>query len=278
MPTPRRLTAALAQRPTPLVVLAILVFGASAVLMSIQLFLLDLPLMGVAALLAGSGFILMTWKLQSIGVMIKDLQRRMAVLVSSAPPSPPSPPSSTSPPPIAESPTTPESARPSPTPEPPVEDETAHQLFRLLYGRGSVDVRMRRRVALVGSSELRDRLAAQGSVIPLHPRISVAELERTIPDTLIVEEDAIDSGPWRGALDPQGAALLAELRTAVEWTQSNDGAIFVLPATGARKAGAQSLRRDTVVLDKEAIAGLPLDSPPSLLSVLAAHRHGQSTA
>ncbi|WP_199711049.1 hypothetical protein [Tessaracoccus antarcticus] len=278
MPTPRRLTTALAQRLTPVVALAIVVFGVAAILAAAQLFLLTLPLMGLAALLTGSGFILLTWKLQSIGVTTKALQRRMDVLATSAQPPPPLPPSSSSSPPTPEAPEPPAVASPSPAPEPPRGDATAHHLVRLIHGGGSAEAPLRRRIALVGSTALRDRLTAHGSVIPLHPRMSVAELEQATPDTLVVEEDAIDSGPWIGALDPQGAELLAELRTAVEWMRRNDGAVVVLPASGARKAGAQSLRTDTVVLDEATMAAQRVDAPPSLLSALAAHRHGQPTA
>ncbi len=124
------------------------------------------------------------------------------------------------------------------------------RLFAATHGFGAPDVSnvTARSVALVGSNALAERLAAHFTVQRLHPRLSRAELEHARPTTLIVEEDALDSGPWAGALDPHGSSLLSELQMAQSWMSRHAGVNYVLPATNRTHAAAPILYEDAVVL------------------------------
>lgn len=295
---------ALKKQLTPLIALTMTLIGAASIAAALQLFLLGLPAAGVSALLAGAGLVLLTWKIQVTSVTSKELQRQFkvaslprtaaapvaaAVVPAAAPPVAVAAVQPAAQPDIAEK------LRRIGTYSPPLggptgsgrsaagvapDPDSAFKLFAATHGMGApaASVSSPRAIALVGSDELAAVLEGYGSVYRLHPSLSAAEMEHARPVTLVVEEDALNSGPWTGALEPQGARLLLELRVAMAWMRRNTGAIYVVSATGRTGATAAAMRSDTIIIDDDFHAQLKPGGPQSLAAVLATHRAGEDTA
>lgn len=259
-----RTTAALRRRLTlPVVFIALFFLGAS-ILGSIELFLTDLPLAGVAALLLGGGLLLLTWKVQGSNTATREQLRKILAMTVSP---------TTAPVPVEVPPASGAAHQPKATHRDEAslsEAMASYKLHALLHG-APAGTPSRRRIAFIGSPALGEELTGIGRVVRLHPRMSVAEIEHAMPDTLVMEEGAFDRGPWIGALSAHGSQLLAELCSAVQLMRHYDAAVFVLASPDQQQAGATALRRDTIVLDRSTVARLSPDTPSPLMSVLASH-------
>ncbi len=151
------------------------------------------------------------------------------------------------------------------------------RLFAATTGFGSPDVSdvTPRSIALVGSDALAERLRSRFTVQRLHPRVSAAELAHARPATLVVEEDSLDGGPWAGALDPAGSALLTEIRQAQQSIRDADGICYVIPGRRAR-LGAPALRAEAMVV-AESVRGEDGGRAP-LLDILLEHSDSKAAS
>ncbi len=266
---------------TPVLAVTGLALGLGTVLISVELFLQELPIAAVGVLLLGFAAAMQAWKQQATITILHGVRRRIAQLFTSgstaarpAPPTtPPAPPAAPTPalapaPASRPEPDTASKLRQIGTWTPPKTSYSAthgrnaasvtsdpdapFRLFAATSGFGAPEVSnvTRRAIALVGSDTMAERLSPHFTVQRLHPRLSAAELEHARPTTLIIEEDALSTGPWAGALEPHGSALLMELRVAQAWMRRNAGINYVLPATRAAHIAAPALRADTIVLEE----------------------------
>ncbi|MCC2594540.1 hypothetical protein LKO27_14130 [Tessaracoccus sp. OS52] len=285
-------------------VATIMLIALAVALAAVQLMLLAMPLAAAAVVALGGAIAVMAFKVHVSSATSRSVERRVKLLttarsVPSAAPvvNPPAPVGSATPaPPPAPTRTTAEKLRTvgTYTPQKVAAESTAgrvaasvtpdpdapYRLFAATHGMGNPDTSAvsRRVLALVGSDRLAAVLADAGDVHRLHPGVSAAEIEHAQPSALIIEEDALNSGPWVGAVDPHGSKLLLELRVAMAWMRRNSGSIFVIPATGAQGLAATAMRADTITIDREFIASLSPEDPPSLYRTLAQYAAGGTPA
>lgn len=128
--------------------------------------------------------------------------------------------------------------------------KASFRLYTAIHGTGASDNlgATRQSVAMVGSSALADHLATEFMVHRLHPRLSSAELDSSLSSAFVVEEDALDDGPWAGALEPHGSSLFSELQAVKNWMERNHGVSYVLSATGSPRPAAEALRAGSTVI------------------------------
>lgn len=303
---PTRGLAALRKQLTPLMTVTILLIGAASLAAAVQFFLLDLPAAALAAVLAGAGVALLAWKIQVTSLTGKTLERQLKLLAAArtaaAAPHPPITAAPVVPTAPVTAPAPPERSLEDKlrvvgtyTPPPNVQTtggpgrlaagvaadpDAPFRLFAATHGFGAppASLTSSRAIALIGSGHLAETLGAHGSVYRLHPSLTAAELEHARPSALVVEEDALNSGPWCGALDPHGAKLLLEIRVAMAWMRRHTGAIYVVTSTGRAAVSAAAMRADTILIDDDFTLRQADGGPASLATVLAAHRGKEGVA
>lgn len=255
--------------------------GLAGGLAALDSFLAARPLLAVAALLATGSAAWFVWKIHAISLGIRDLRRRPAL--SSATAAAPAAPAPVQPQPVGVTEKLrtigefhPERAQGASAGRQAAAVSTDPDAAFRLYAatqRTSGSPRVGRSLGVVGTDALVQKLAMHGTVQRLHPSLSAAEMAKSQPDVLIVEEDALVGGPWRGALESHGGKLLLELRVAMATMRRLQRPIYVIAATGIPGLAAAGLRADTILVD-DAYADEVLrpDAPPSLLATMAGHR------
>ncbi len=108
-----------------------------------------------------------------------------------------------------------------------------------------------RKVALIGSLALRQLLEEDFYVVPLHPGLSEAQFEAESPTCLIIEEAALQHGPWGTALSATGTALLEEILTVRNKATSNALHVYVLPSNLIEVSTHLLRSRATVLVDHQ---------------------------
>ncbi len=153
--------------------------------------------------------------------------------------------------------------------------------FRLVAAtqRASEPGRVGRTIIALASHDVESLLASHGVVHRLHPSMSAGEIAKLDPQLLVIEEDALDSGPWKGVLAPQGSQLLVELRAAIDDITARGGVVYTLPSRGVPGLAVKAIRsRSSVIDDLLGEKASVNDMPDSLLRDLGRYRHDSGLA
>lgn len=143
-----------------------------------------------------------------------------------------------------------------------------------------------RKVAVVASQSLKKHLQDSFHVISLHPGLAEAQFEAENPSCLIIEEAALQDGPWSTALSATGTALFQEILGVRNRAAANGLQIYVLPSNLIEVSTRVLRSRASVLVDyeygQEFIAtqhNSPKDKiTPGVISSLVAYRRDHSKA
>lgn len=120
-----------------------------------------------------------------------------------------------------------------------------YRLFAATHGYGGALQQHsdQRRVAVIAPKETGVLVDGHAESVSLHPSVALAELSYHLPDTIVIDEEANQAGPWAGFLEPSGAQLLEEVRGVTVWAADNNVSVLLLPARGTAAIAAPVLRR-----------------------------------
>lgn len=155
-------------------------------------------------------------------------------------------------------------------------DRSLHQVLAAVQqGPGSDAMRLhgllqRRAVAVVASDALIAALPPDVEVHRLFPSSVAGTMASSGADTIIIEEQALASGVWRSALQPEGAGLFGELRSAMFPVAGARPQVYVITLTGMAGVAAKGLREGAVIIDDSFRA--PSGAEAALLTSLIAYR------
>lgn len=249
------------------------------------------PLLGIAAVLFCGAVAAIAWKTHTTRLAVRRLERRRPVAAPAPAPAPvapvatpPAPPTGR---PLAEKLTDIGTFQPTKASGNAAGRQAAAVVadpeapFRLVAAtqRTKGSARIGRALAVVASDDLVQQLSRHGTVMRLHPSMSAAEMAKADADVLVIEEAALEAGPWAGTLGADGGKLLLELRVAMAAMRSRKRPIYVVTTTGVAGLASAGLRADTLLVDDGLSAQLlSPGAPPSLLKTLATHRRDSKKA
>lgn len=130
-------------------------------------------------------------------------------------------------------------------------------------------------VLTVATSRLVERLRTDHPVLPAAPGMTGRQCTVHPPGAVVIELEALESGPWAGALTTSRSPLMDELLALVESTRDGGGMTYLLP--GADPAGTtrstDAIRRaaDVLVIADTSHPDTEGSPPTRLLRALMEH-------
>lgn len=112
-----------------------------------------------------------------------------------------------------------------------------------------------RRIAVVGTASLVERLSTDYAVTRLHPGLSRAEFEASRPSALVIEEDGLRTGSWFGTLHAGGVKLMQELDALIEASRERGIMVYAV--------ASDSLELSTTTLRERVSLVIHPDEPTS---------------
>lgn len=108
-----------------------------------------------------------------------------------------------------------------------------------------------RKVGVIGTSELHDVLGSLGiQSCSYFPSLSVAQNKNYAPSAVIIEEAALSSGAWAGALSSGGLLLYDEICQILGWAETRG-----IPAYFIRNTGIPDIQTNDLVSQTVTITG-----------------------
>lgn len=116
---------------------------------------------------------------------------------------------------------------------------------------GSTFPRGRRAVGIVGTPALQEFLEPNVETCFYVPSMCVAQDAQFRPTTVLIEERAVISGVWSGALSSSGIALYDEICQLVDAAVSRGGSVYFLRNVGIASTNTQDLESKSFVIDAQ---------------------------
>lgn len=108
-----------------------------------------------------------------------------------------------------------------------------------------------RKIGIIGTSELHDVLGSIGiQLCSYFPSLSVAQNKNYVPSAVIIEEAALSSGAWTGALSSGGLLLYDEICQILGWAETRG-----IPAYFIRNTGIPDIQTNDLVSQTVTITG-----------------------
>lgn len=106
-----------------------------------------------------------------------------------------------------------------------------------------------RKIAVIGTSPLRDSLEAQFEVTMLYPGIAEAVFDAESPSALVIEEAALETGAWDTTLSSTGLPMLDEVLAVRDRAVEGALQVYLLPSKRIDVSTHTLRDKATVVVD-----------------------------